>query len=129
MNQTQLTDACGTLQNLGCVFIGTTKIFSGRMTNTVGDVVTGYDLRNHKLSMVITLNERVVIENAIVFKNTTEASEGYWELKAHMLETIKLQPDTEYVVEFALFDLQNDIEEMDILGRGILLAKKALHHV
>lgn len=139
MDQTQLEDACGTLQNLGCVFIGTTKTFSGRMTKTVGENVLGIDLSGHRLSLVVTLNQRVVIESSVEYENkpgipgepvpgTLAFSNGYWELKVHTNETKKLQPDTEYIVEFALFDLRSLPVEMEILGRGVLLANKALHH-
>lgn len=119
-----LSSACDVVKNLGCIYIGATKIFSGQVRNTTTG--QGMDISGRNLSMVLALDGREILIG-ITVPLGEEGAAGLWEIKLSVDDTKKLRHGVIYDVEFELVNFNEVPHERTILGRGAIRAERRLH--
>lgn len=120
-----LASSCDVVKDLGCLYVGATKTFSGQIRNsTTGK---GISITGMTLSAIFSLNGHTQLTAEQVLGNSAEAAAGLWEIKLDTIMTGKFRHDNKYDVEFQLTDPNANPIERAILGLGSIKAAKRQH--
>ncbi len=126
MSCNSLAGSCDEVKDLGCLYIGTTKTFSGQIRNsTTGE---GIPLTGMTLSVVFSLNGHTHLMADQALGSSDEAAAGLWEIKLDTEMTGKFRHDHNYDVEFQLTDPHATPLEKAIMGKAVIKAIKRQHN-
>lgn len=116
---------CEVVKDLGCVYVGATKVFSGVLRNAQsGD---GIPIVGKTMSVDFSHNGHSAVRKQVTFQDTQEARAGYWQITLSVNDTDKFKPGSSYDVEFQLEDKRHSTVVRDVLGEGTIKAIRRKH--